>query len=136
VLLVYAGSDRAGSWQIGSWPYVLNAYSRINTIIRKHPLCLSTPFAPFIAYTITQYSVSPRPSFITIQAIQYWQWQYRVKAGASRQAPYITNNSLDTGGGRVLSLDASFGLLATASASALALFLGSALSCCGVSCMT
>jgi len=42
---------------------------------------------------------------------------------------------LDTGGGRVFSLDASFGLLATASASALALFLGSALSLCGVSCM-
>jgi len=38
----------------------------------------------------------------------------------------------DTGGGRVFSLDASFGLLATASASALALFLGSALSFCGV----
>jgi len=42
---------------------------------------------------------------------------------------------LDTGGGRVFSLDASFGLLATASASAPALFLGSALCCCGVSCM-
>jgi len=42
----------------------------------------------------------------------------------------------DTGSGRVFSLDASFGLLATASASALALFLGSALCCCGVSCMT
>jgi len=42
---------------------------------------------------------------------------------------------LDTGGGQVFSLDASFGLLATASASALALFLGSELSCCGVSCM-
>jgi len=36
---------------------------------------------------------------------------------------------LYTGGGRVFSVDASFGLLATASASALALFLGSALSC-------
>ena len=36
---------------------------------------------------------------------------------------------------RVFSLDASFGLLATASASALALFLGSALCCCGVSCI-
>jgi len=42
---------------------------------------------------------------------------------------------LDTGGGRVFSLDASFGLLATASASALALFLCSALSFYGVSCM-
>jgi len=42
---------------------------------------------------------------------------------------------LDTGGGRVFSLDASFGLLATASASALALFLGSALSFCGGICM-
>jgi len=41
----------------------------------------------------------------------------------------------DTGGGRVFSLDATSGLLATASASALALFLGSALSLCGVSCM-
>jgi len=40
-----------------------------------------------------------------------------------------------TGGGRVSSLDASFGILATASASALALFLGSAISFCGVSCM-
>jgi len=38
------------------------------------------------------------------------------------------------GGGRVFSLDVSFGLLATAGASALALFLGSALSFCGVSC--
>jgi len=34
------------------------------------------------------------------------------------------------------SLDASFGLLATASASALAVVLGSALCCCGVSCYT
>jgi len=42
---------------------------------------------------------------------------------------------LDTGGGRIFSLDASFGLLANASASALALFLGSALSLCGVRCM-
>jgi len=41
---------------------------------------------------------------------------------------------LDTGGGRVFSLDAPFGVLATASTSALALFLGSALSFCGVSC--
>jgi len=40
---------------------------------------------------------------------------------------------LDTGGGRVFSLDASFGLLATASAPALALFHGSALSFCGAS---
>jgi len=38
-------------------------------------------------------------------------------------------------GGRVFSLDASFGLLATVSASVPALFLGSALRCCGVSCM-
>jgi len=43
---------------------------------------------------------------------------------------------LDTGYGRVFSLDASFGLLATASASALTLFLGSALSFCGASRMT
>jgi len=41
----------------------------------------------------------------------------------------------DTGGGRVFSLDVSCGLLDTASASALALFLGFALCCCGVSCM-
>jgi len=42
---------------------------------------------------------------------------------------------LDTGGGRVFSLDVSFGLLATASTSAPALFLGSALCWCGVSWM-
>jgi len=36
---------------------------------------------------------------------------------------------------RIFSLDASFGLLATVSASALALFFGSALSSCRVSCM-
>jgi len=41
----------------------------------------------------------------------------------------------DTGGGWVSFFDASFGLLATTSASALALFLGTALSFCGVSCM-
>jgi len=46
-----------------------------------------------------------------------------------------TEESLDTGGGRVFSLDASFGFLATASASAPALFLGSAHCCCGVSCV-
>jgi len=46
-----------------------------------------------------------------------------------------TKKSPDTGGGRVFSLHAFFGLLATASASALALFFGSALSSCGVSCM-
>jgi len=36
---------------------------------------------------------------------------------------------------RVFSLDASFGLLVTVSASALALLFGSALCSCGVSCM-
>jgi len=46
--------------------------TRINTMIRKHPLCLGTPPHPFIAYTIARYSVSSRPSFITIHAIQYW----------------------------------------------------------------
>jgi len=39
----------------------------------------------------------------------------------------------DTGGGLFFSLDGTFGLLATASASAAALFLDSALCCCGVS---
>jgi len=53
----------------------------------------------------------------------------------SSRGPIREKKTLDTGGGRVFSLDASFGLLATASASALALFLGSALSFCGVSCM-
>jgi len=38
-------------------------------------------------------------------------------------------------GSSVFSLDASFGLLATVSASALAQFFDSALSSCGVSCM-
>jgi len=46
--------------------------TRINTIICKHPLRLGTPLAPFIAHAIAQYSVSPRPSFIAIHAIQYW----------------------------------------------------------------
>jgi len=41
----------------------------------------------------------------------------------------------DTGGGRVFSLDATSGLLATTSASALTLIIGSTLSSCGVSCM-
>jgi len=57
-------------------------------------------------------------------------WHYSLFEDLQGEEP------LDTGGGRVFSLDASFGLLATASASALALFLGSALCCCGVSCMT
>jgi len=46
-----------------------------------------------------------------------------------------TQQNINTGGGRVFFLDASFGLLATASASAPVLFLGSALCYCGVSCM-
>jgi len=41
----------------------------------------------------------------------------------------------DTGGGRVFSLDATSGLLATTSASALTLIIGSALSFRGASCM-
>jgi len=49
-------------------------------------------------------------------------------ARATKQKQKHTNK-------RVFSLDASFGLLATARASALALFLGSGLSFCGVSCM-
>jgi len=51
------------------------------------------------------------------------------------QKTKLKNKKIVTGGGRVFSLDASFGLLATASASALALFLGSAFSSYGVSCM-
>jgi len=48
------------------------------------------------------------------------------------RGPYQGEEPLDTGGCRVFSLDASFGLLVTANASALALFLDSALCCCGV----
>jgi len=50
---------------------------RINTMICKHPLCLGTPLHPVIAYTIAQYSVPPRPSFIAIHAMQYWSWPLR-----------------------------------------------------------
>jgi len=49
-------------------------------MVRKHPLRLGTPLAPLTAHAIAQYNVSPRPSFIAMHAIQYWQWQYRVKA--------------------------------------------------------
>jgi len=58
-----------------------------------------------------------------------WPCENKIKYTFQREEP------LDTGGGRVFSLDASFGLLANASASALAQFVGSALSSCGVSCM-
>ena len=44
--------------------------TRINLIIRKHPLRLGTPLAPSIAHATAQYSVSPCPSFIAIHAIQ------------------------------------------------------------------
>jgi len=46
--------------------------TRINTIIRKHPLCLGTHLHPFITYTIAGYIVSLQPSFIAMHAIQYW----------------------------------------------------------------
>jgi len=48
---------------------------------------------------------------------------------------FLGEEPLNTGGSRIFCLDVSFGLLATASASAPALFLGSALCWCGVSCM-
>jgi len=37
------------------------------------PPCLGTPPHPFIAHTIAQYTVSSRPAFIAILAVQYWQ---------------------------------------------------------------
>jgi len=43
----------------------------INTIIRKHPLCLGTPTPLCIAHMITQYSVSLRPSCIAMHATRY-----------------------------------------------------------------
>jgi len=49
--------------------------------------------------------------------------------------PENRDQGIGLNGSVIVSLDASFGLLTTASASALALFLGSALSSCGVSCM-
>ena len=45
--------------------------ARIKYILCKHHLCLGTPLPPFIAHTIAQYIVSPRPLFIAIYTIQY-----------------------------------------------------------------
>jgi len=53
----------------------------------------------------------------------------------SSREPFRENNLSIPAAAGLFSLDASFGLLATASASALALFLGPALCCCGVSCL-
>jgi len=54
-------------------------FAHINNILCKHPLCLGTPSAPFIAHTIAQYLVSTRPPFTEVYTIQYWWWQYHVK---------------------------------------------------------
>jgi len=62
------------------------------------------------------------------------EWSRKVDHAQGEQSPVATN-PLDTGGGRVFSLDACFGFLANASAWALAIFIGSALSWYGVGCM-
>jgi len=51
--------------------------ARINTILCIHLLCLPPPV---IAHAIAQYNVPPRPPFTAIYTIQYWWWQYLVKA--------------------------------------------------------
>jgi len=59
-------------------------------------------------------------------------WSAKLVGTQTEKKIFQGEEALDTGGGRVFSLDASFGLLATARASAPALYLGSALCCCGV----
>ena len=59
-------------WPLPDICLVIGFCTRVNIIIRKHPLCLGTPLTPFIAHTIAQYSVFPRPSCIAMHAIQYW----------------------------------------------------------------
>jgi len=59
-------------WPVQDIRLVRGLCTRINPIIRKHPLHVGTPLAPVSAHAIPQYSVYPRPSFIAIHAIQYW----------------------------------------------------------------
>jgi len=78
------------NWPLQDIHLVRGLCTRIDTITRKHLLRLDTPLAPFITHVIAQYSAPPRPSCIAIHAIQYWQWQYRVKANiASRCRPWF-----------------------------------------------
>ena len=71
-LVVGAANALAVSWPLQDIRLVRGLCTRINSIYCKHPPGLGTPPNPFIAHTITQYSVSPRPSFIAMHAIQYW----------------------------------------------------------------
>jgi len=67
-------------WPIQDIVLCLGLCARINTFLCEHTLCSGTPPHPVIAHTIAQCNVSPRPPVIAIYHIQYWQWQYRVKA--------------------------------------------------------
>jgi len=49
---------------------------------------MQRPLPPFIAHTIAQYSVSHRPSFIAMHAIQHWYWQYHVKTTTPLYRPH------------------------------------------------
>jgi len=62
----------AAYWPLQDIHLVLGLCTKIDTIIRKHPLSLDTPLTPFITHTIAQYSVRPRPSFVAMHAMQYW----------------------------------------------------------------
>jgi len=81
----------------GRGPYVLNVglykiFVQFEAFVQEAILLFAT--APFvwappsphcIAYTIAQDTVAPRSSFLAIHAIQYWQWQYPVKAKLNEQ---------------------------------------------------
>ena len=74
-------TDQLASWQFGLY----KIFVEIEAVVQESILLFANtppswgPPPPPIAHTIAQYRISLRPSFIAIYAIQYWQWQYRVK---------------------------------------------------------
>jgi len=65
-------SMRIVGWPLQEIRLARGLCTRINTIIRKHPLGFGTQLPTFIAYTVAQNSTFPRPSCIARHAIQYW----------------------------------------------------------------
>jgi len=55
--------------------FCTNQFYSLHTSLR-----LGTSLPAFIAHSIAQYIVSPRPPCITIYILQHWEWQYPVQA--------------------------------------------------------
>jgi len=59
------------AWPLQDIRFILGVCAHINNSMCKHPLCVGTPPAPFIATRLRNIFFHPTP-FVAMYAIQYW----------------------------------------------------------------